>query len=175
MEQDASAEEAGAALPRARTPSFEVCVLTPPMSSGCAGRFPHSDRSCSARSCRLSEVEHCSRTPAPQSRAGGDRRDDSRRVQKRKKPPRRRLSWCPETESNCRHEDFQSSALPTELSGRSGPESTRNLEGVKREFGGPPQNPTPGSFARIWLPIWAFGWSLAFASWLGNLHAASRR
>jgi hypothetical protein len=26
--------------------------------------------------------------------------------------------WCPETESNCRHEDFQSSALPTELSGR---------------------------------------------------------
>jgi hypothetical protein len=26
--------------------------------------------------------------------------------------------WCPETESNRRHEDFQSSALPTELSGR---------------------------------------------------------
>ena len=26
--------------------------------------------------------------------------------------------WWPETESNCRHEDFQSSALPTELSGR---------------------------------------------------------
>ncbi len=25
--------------------------------------------------------------------------------------------WWPETESNCRHEDFQSSALPTELSG----------------------------------------------------------
>ena len=25
--------------------------------------------------------------------------------------------WCPETESNRRHEDFQSSALPTELSG----------------------------------------------------------
>ena len=25
---------------------------------------------------------------------------------------------CPETESNRRHEDFQSSALPTELSGR---------------------------------------------------------
>ena len=24
----------------------------------------------------------------------------------------------PETESNCRHEDFQSSALPTELSGQ---------------------------------------------------------
>ena len=28
------------------------------------------------------------------------------------------FKWCPETESNCRHEDFQSSALPTELSGR---------------------------------------------------------
>ena len=27
-------------------------------------------------------------------------------------------SWWPEAESNCRHEDFQSSALPTELSGR---------------------------------------------------------
>ncbi len=27
--------------------------------------------------------------------------------------------WCPETESNCRHGDFQSPALPTELSGRS--------------------------------------------------------
>ena len=27
-------------------------------------------------------------------------------------------AWWPETESNCRHEDFQSSALPTELSGR---------------------------------------------------------
>ena len=26
-------------------------------------------------------------------------------------------NWCPETESNRRHEDFQSSALPTELSG----------------------------------------------------------
>jgi hypothetical protein len=28
------------------------------------------------------------------------------------------LIWCPETESNCRHGDFQSPALPTELSGR---------------------------------------------------------
>ena len=27
------------------------------------------------------------------------------------------FKWCPETESNRRHEDFQSSALPTELSG----------------------------------------------------------
>ncbi len=25
------------------------------------------------------------------------------------------IQWCPGTESNCRHEDFQSSALPTEL------------------------------------------------------------
>ena len=29
-------------------------------------------------------------------------------------------SWWPETESNRRHEDFQSSALPTELSGPNG-------------------------------------------------------
>ncbi|MDF2868253.1 MAG: hypothetical protein K0S11_1723 [Gammaproteobacteria bacterium] len=28
------------------------------------------------------------------------------------------VRWWPETESNCRHEDFQSSALPTELSGQ---------------------------------------------------------
>ena len=27
------------------------------------------------------------------------------------------IMWCPEAESNHRHEDFQSSALPTELSG----------------------------------------------------------
>ena len=26
--------------------------------------------------------------------------------------------WCSETESNCRHGDFQSPALPTELSGQ---------------------------------------------------------
>ena len=26
--------------------------------------------------------------------------------------------WWPEAESNCRHEDFQSTALPTELSGQ---------------------------------------------------------
>lgn len=29
--------------------------------------------------------------------------------------------WWPEAESNCRHEDFQSSALPTELSGHKRP------------------------------------------------------
>ena len=29
-----------------------------------------------------------------------------------------RMGWCPEPESNQRHEDFQSSALPTELSGQ---------------------------------------------------------
>src|SRR5258708_11289082 len=28
------------------------------------------------------------------------------------------LEWCPGTESNCRHADFQSAALPTELPGR---------------------------------------------------------
>ena len=31
--------------------------------------------------------------------------------------PLPQISWCPEAESNHRHEDFQSSALPTELSG----------------------------------------------------------
>ena len=29
----------------------------------------------------------------------------------------KKRAWCPEAESNHRHEDFQSSALPTELSG----------------------------------------------------------
>ena len=32
-------------------------------------------------------------------------------------PFRENHFWCPEPESNQRHEDFQSSALPTELSG----------------------------------------------------------
>ncbi len=31
-----------------------------------------------------------------------------------------KMTWWPETESNRRHEDFQSSALPTELSGPNG-------------------------------------------------------
>jgi hypothetical protein len=40
-------------------------------------------------------------------------------MRKIKKPPKRRLfyKWCPEAESNHRHKDFQSFALPTELSG----------------------------------------------------------
>ena len=33
---------------------------------------------------------------------------------------RRRMEWCPGAESNHRHCDFQSHALPTELPGRSG-------------------------------------------------------
>ena len=32
------------------------------------------------------------------------------------RPPLLRVYWCVETESNCRHKDFQSFALPTELS-----------------------------------------------------------
>ena len=37
--------------------------------------------------------------------------------------------WCPEPESNQRHEDFQSSALPTELSGQNGdPERARTVD-----------------------------------------------
>ena len=31
-----------------------------------------------------------------------------------------KLKWCPEPESNQRHADFQSAALPTELSGHTG-------------------------------------------------------
>src|SRR5690606_28371947 len=34
------------------------------------------------------------------------------------RPRRLLISWCPESESNQRHADFQSAALPTELSGR---------------------------------------------------------
>ena len=30
----------------------------------------------------------------------------------------KRFEWCPEVESNHRHKDFQSFALPTELSGQ---------------------------------------------------------
>ncbi len=36
------------------------------------------------------------------------------------------LSWCPGAESNCRHEDFQSSALPTELPRRTAKEGVLN-------------------------------------------------
>ena len=35
-----------------------------------------------------------------------------------KKPAPSGLQWWPDAESNCGHKDFQSSALPTELSGR---------------------------------------------------------
>ena len=39
------------------------------------------------------------------------------------------LNWCPEPESNQRHADFQSAALPTELSGlNGGPSGTRTLD-----------------------------------------------
>ena len=33
------------------------------------------------------------------------------------------IKWCPEVESNHRHKDFQSFALPTELSGQSSAQS----------------------------------------------------
>ena len=44
----------------------------------------------------------------------------------KKRVPDLVLLWCPEPESNQRHEDFQSSALPTELSGQvnGGPSGT---------------------------------------------------
>ena len=45
----------------------------------------------------------------------------------------RRIVWCPGTESNRRHEDFQSSALPTELPGPRGGILSGRPPGVKRE------------------------------------------
>src|SRR5436309_12987710 len=42
--------------------------------------------------------------------------------------------WCPGTELNRRHEDFQSSALPTELPGHEGQELRR--ETITQERGG---------------------------------------
>ena len=58
----------------------------------------------------------CSATPA----TGRGLRQDSRRPRKSKKPHKVRLfsRWWPGAESNCRHADFQSAALPTELPGR---------------------------------------------------------
>src|SRR6266550_4359193 len=44
------------------------------------------------------------------------------------------LSWCPGTELNRRHEDFQSSALPTELPGHEGQELRRGK--ITHERGG---------------------------------------
>ena len=35
----------------------------------------------------------------------------------KKLPSKKSKKWCPRAESNHRHEDFQSSALPTELPG----------------------------------------------------------
>ena len=40
--------------------------------------------------------------------------------------------WCPEPESNQRHEDFQSSALPTELSGQVSQEANASWEMATR-------------------------------------------
>ncbi len=51
---------------------------------------------------------------------------------------KRRVKWCPGTESNRRHGDFQSPALPTELPGRGGdlaPEILcRQVPACKREM-----------------------------------------
>src|SRR6266705_5585675 len=57
-----------------------------------------------------------------------------RRTPRRSRPAGRRL-WPPEwpgAESNCRHADFQSAALPTELPGRSKQEN--NLAGSPRPW-----------------------------------------
>ncbi len=57
--------------------------------------------------------------------------------------------WWPETESNCRHEDFQSSALPTELSGQGDLVSSRlNLNEARIKAMWPPSvNSLLGSIA----------------------------
>ena len=41
---------------------------------------------------------------------------------------------CPKLESNQRHEDFQSSALPTELSGRINLEAQRKSKNLEKKF-----------------------------------------
>src|SRR5512132_3711738 len=41
------------------------------------------------------------------------------------------LEWCPGAESNHRHADFQSAALPTELPGRA-PSAARRADGLDR-------------------------------------------
>ncbi len=38
----------------------------------------------------------------------------------RKSPKNQKVEWCPGADSNHRHADFQSAALPTELPGREG-------------------------------------------------------
>ena len=44
------------------------------------------------------------------------------------------FKWCPGTESNRRHEDFQSSALPTELPGQKDFSYNLQCPGCQQEF-----------------------------------------
>ena len=66
----------------------------------------------------LPEVGETAGEGSPQKSAGVPA---NTRERAKKKANRERLTfvyWWPKAESNCRHKDFQSSALPTELSGQ---------------------------------------------------------
>jgi hypothetical protein len=58
--------------------------------------------------------------------------------------------WCPEAESNHRHEDFQSSALPTELSGQKGLSGTpqKRLDVASQPHARRVLNPSRGDESR---------------------------
>ena len=60
------------------------------------------------------------------------------------------MRWCPEVESNHRHEDFQSSALPTELSGQKGLSGTpqKRLDVASQPHARRVLNPSRGDESR---------------------------
>ena len=93
------------------------------------------------------------RTPLPRRRRGAWRSRRGRRRSRFSRFRRLERGWCPGEESNHRHRDFQSRALPTELPGqdarRSGRRLIDNLAGAvqptrqafRRPRGHPPQRP----------------------------------
>ena len=84
-----------------------------------------------------------------------------------------RNKWCPETELNRRHADFQSAALPTELSGHVGPKAGPfGCGGLKRGRGGCPEGLAKKSLCPPDL-LWADrhqvgGWGIVIFSRLGR-------
>ena len=60
------------------------------------------------------------------------------------------MRWCPGTESNCRHADFQSAALPTELPGHRGAARWRDrlLRGWLPPCPAPRPQSSSGSFSK---------------------------